>query len=319
MRNSNKFFLQFNSTIVDDTKEQTTMERIIGFGNPYLFYYLSNAKSLYIDATFSIAPKPFYQCLVVMVFEETLQLYLPILYILMTNKSKKRYRNALKWIFKLSGRRANPATITCNFEQALLNAISGTVPYSKIAGFFFHWKQAIHRKLISLKFANEKEIVSRSMVKNSMDILTVILVNEITTKGFVFVNDNLKEAIFGEKDSEKLKKFWKYFENYWMSSNKMIETWNISKYQCNKNVVRRTNNGLESYNLRLKKLFKSGTPSFAQFVKTMRIESEGQQKIAQDYMNQAAKHTRIEENDKNFIYEPPPSNLKLDYDRTMIQ
>ena len=45
---------------------------------------------------------------------------------------------------------------------------------------------------------------------------------------------------------------------------------------------------MERYNLRLKKLFKSGTPSFAQFVNTMRIEAEDQQKIAQDYMNQAA-------------------------------
>ena len=173
-----------------------------------------------------------------------------------------------------------------------------------------HWKQAIRRKLIALKFKNEKEIVSRSMVRNSMDILTVIPANEITTKGFAFVKDNLKEAILEENDSEKMQKFWKYFDNYWMSSNKMIETWNISNYQGNKNVLRRTNNGLERYNLRLKKLFKSGTPSFAQFVNTMRIEAEDQQKIAQDYMNQAAKRARIDENDGNFIYQPPPCYAK---------
>ena len=95
MRNSYKFFLQFNCTIADDTNEQTTIERIIGFGNPYLFYYLSNAKSVYIDATFLIAPKPFYQCLVIMIFEKTLQVYLPILYILMTNKSQKMYPDAI--------------------------------------------------------------------------------------------------------------------------------------------------------------------------------------------------------------------------------
>ena len=82
------------------------------------------------------------------------------------------------------------------------------------------------------------------MVKNSMDVLTIIPVNKIKTKGFVFVNNNLKDAIFKEKDSEKLQKFWKYFENYWMSSNEMIEMWNISNYQGNKNVLRRTNNGL---------------------------------------------------------------------------
>ena len=307
MKHSNKFFLQFNCTIADDTKEQTTMERIVGFGNPYLFYYLTNAQSLYIDATFSIVPKPFYQCLVVMIFEETLQIYLPILYILMTNKSQKMYRNALERIFKLSGRRANPKTITCDFEQALLNAIRGIFPYSKIIGCFFHWKQAIRRKLISLKFANEKEIVERAMVNYSMDMLTVIPVNEISTKGFAFVNDNLKDVIFRDNDSEKLQKFWNYFEKYWMSSNKMIETWNISNYQGNINVLRRTNNGLERYNLRMKKLFKSGTPSLAQFVNTMRDESEIQQKKAEDHMNKAAvKRGKYDENDGNFIYQPPP-------------
>ena len=75
-----------------------------------------------------------------------------------------------------------------------------------------------------------------------------------------------------------MQKFWKYFEKYWMSSIKMINTWNISNYEGNKNLLKRTNNGLERYNLRLKNLFKSGTPSFAQFVNTMIIESEDQQK-----------------------------------------
>ena len=75
------------------------------------------------------------------------------------------------------------------------------------------------------------------MVNYSMDMLTVIPVNEISTKGFAFVNDNLKDVIFRDNDSEKLQKFWNYFEKYWMSSNKMIETWNISSYQGNINVL----------------------------------------------------------------------------------
>ena len=131
MKDSNNFFLQFNCSIADDTKEQTTIERIMGFGNPYLFYYLSNSKHLFIDATFAIAPKPFYQCLVVMSFEETLQIYIPILYILMTNKSQKMYRNALEWVFKLSQRQIMPQTVTCDFELALINAIQGIFPYAK--------------------------------------------------------------------------------------------------------------------------------------------------------------------------------------------
>ena len=225
----------------------------------------------------------------------------------MTNKSFKMYRNALEWIFKLSGRRINPKTVTCDFKLALMNAISAIIPFSKIIGCFFHWKQAIRRKLASLKFKNEKEIIAHAMVKYSMDILTVIPVNEIKSKGIPFVKDNLKDDILEENDSEKMDKFWQYFEKYWMSSEKMIDSWNISNFKGNKNVLKRTNNGLERYNLRMKLLFKSGTPSFAQFVNTMRKESEDQQKITENHMNHTAvKRGKIDENDGDFIYEEPP-------------
>ena len=63
-----------------------------------------------------------------------------------------------------------------------------------------------------------------------------------------------------------------------MSSEKFIKTWNIHDYKGNKNLLKRTNNGLESYNKRLKSLFRSGTPSFADFVNKLRQESVKQQK-----------------------------------------
>ena len=306
MKSSNNFFLQFNCSIADDTKEQTTMERIVGFGNPYLFYYMTNAEHLFIDATFSVAPKPFYQCLVVMIFEETLQIYIPILYILMTNKSQKMYRNALEWVFKLSSRRIKPRTVTCDFELALINAVQSVFPYTKINGCLFHWKQAIRRKLLSLKLTNEKEIVERCMHVNSMDILTVIPVNEIEKKGIPFVKDNLKEAIFNNDDAKKMDTYWKYFSKFWMSSTNMIKSWNINDYNGNINTLKRTNNGLERYNRSMKSLFNAGTPSFGDFVNTMREESEAQQQKVEDHMNEKiVKRKKIDENDGNFIYHPP--------------
>ena len=72
-------------------------------------------------------------------------------------------------------------------------------------------------------------------------------------------------------------------------------------------MLRLINNGLERYNLRMKTLFKSDMPSFAQFANTMREESETQQKIAKDHMNKAAvKCGKYDENDGNFILHPPP-------------
>ena len=126
-------------------------------------------------------------------FQVTVRVHnIPILYILMTNKSQKMYRNTLEWVFKLSRRRINPHTVTCDFELALINAIQGIFPFAKINGCLFHWKQAIKRKLGSLKLKNEKEIIEYTIIINSIDILTLIPIYEIREKGIPFIKDNLK-------------------------------------------------------------------------------------------------------------------------------
>ena len=129
----------------------------------------------------------------------------------------------------------------------------------------FHWKQAIKRKLSALKLKNEKEIFEYAMIKFSINILTVIPIHEIRKNGIPFVQDNLKDSIHQDDDFPKMNTFWNYFENFWMSSEKFIETWNINDYQGNKNILKFTNNGLESYNKRLKGLFCAGTPSLPIF------------------------------------------------------
>ena len=69
----------------------------------------------------------------------------------------------------------------------------------------------------------------------------------------------------------------------------------------------------------MKSLFRSGAPSFAEFVNTMREESEAQPKKVEGYMNKAiVKRKKIDENDGNFIYDvpacyvnwEPPSSIK---------
>ena len=97
-----------------------------------LFHYMTHAENLFIDATFSVAPKAFYQCLVVIIFNKTLQIYIPSLYILMINKLQKMYRNDLERVFKLSRRQINPKTVTCDFELALINAIHGIFYLQKL-------------------------------------------------------------------------------------------------------------------------------------------------------------------------------------------
>ena len=46
---------------------------------------------MFVDATFRIVPHPFYQCLIVMVFDASLKIYIPVAWILMTGKTEECY------------------------------------------------------------------------------------------------------------------------------------------------------------------------------------------------------------------------------------
>ena len=64
-----RLFLQFNSSI--SNHKDNTFDRVIGWGHPALFGLLRvKMCQLFIDGTFSIVPYPFYQCLVIMVFDQ---------------------------------------------------------------------------------------------------------------------------------------------------------------------------------------------------------------------------------------------------------
>ena len=49
---------------------------------------------MFVDATFQVMPHPFYQCLIDMVFDASLKIYIPVAWILMTDKTEEWERLA---------------------------------------------------------------------------------------------------------------------------------------------------------------------------------------------------------------------------------
>ncbi|ETL47057.1 hypothetical protein L916_03158, partial [Phytophthora nicotianae] len=72
--------------------------------------------------TFSVVPKPFKQCLIVMAFEPTVNLYVPICYVLVQDKSQDMYWRVLNELIILSSRKLEPGNVTYDIEVALINA-----------------------------------------------------------------------------------------------------------------------------------------------------------------------------------------------------
>lgn len=114
--------------------------RLLGFGHPDLIRLLRySGTAIYIDGTFKMVPKPFTQCLIVMVRDPGVDLYVPAMYVLMDSKQQDAYWYALNCITIQTGRLLEPATVTCDFERGLINAVVEQFPLVKIVGCLFHW------------------------------------------------------------------------------------------------------------------------------------------------------------------------------------
>jgi len=162
--------LHFNASFPNEYDGK--LERIIGFGNPSLFRVVRRCKRMFIDGMFKFVPKPFYQCLIIMVFDDQTDAYVPVFYVLMTSKTQQIYRQALRWFKITVDRKIAPVSVTCDFEIALQNAIMEVFPGVVVNGCLFHWKQAIYRKIIDLNF--HEDVCERMMWKDSLEVLTII-------------------------------------------------------------------------------------------------------------------------------------------------
>ena len=254
-------------------------ERCVVYGNPALFGCLKGKVHLFIDATFRCTPHPFYQTLIIMVFDENTEVYVPILFILMTCKSGWAYWNALHLAKVAIGCKLDPLTVTCDFESALIKGVEDQFQDARIVGCLFHWKQAIRRKMVKLGI--ETEHIGRAMSKNVLDILTIIPVAEIVPKGIPYCKDVLQNEI--EADVSKWNKFWNYFMTYWCSSETFMSTWNVHSNTTESYDLRnRTNNALEKYNRRINGFYPYPHPSLALFVTKIEEETRYQIKRLDD-------------------------------------
>ena len=94
VQNSNYWLFKFSCAITGN--ETNKLKRIVGLGNPVILGSLVGKEvQLYIDGAFKIVPDTFYQCLKIMAFDETLGVYVHVLYILMTAKNHWLFYHAL--------------------------------------------------------------------------------------------------------------------------------------------------------------------------------------------------------------------------------
>ena len=74
---------------------------------------------MFVDATYGIVPHPFYQCLIIMVFDMARRIYIPCAWVLMTGKSSECYWQVFNWLTTACPD-LDPSYIGVDFERAFL-------------------------------------------------------------------------------------------------------------------------------------------------------------------------------------------------------
>jgi hypothetical protein len=261
-----RLFLKLNNTyeVPDDKTVKNRLQRMLLWAHPDLLPILKRRKiACFIDGTFRTVPKAFRQCLIVMAFDDEVDLYVPIIFSLLTGGSEWTYWQVLHFVLVLTELKFDPDTITTDFERPLLKAIRDQFPNSLWIGCLFNFKQALRRKLVKLQVAEDQ--ISRAMQRGALDRLTQTSLDQID------IAISQIRATVSEGDSKnKWDIFYQYFKDNWLKRYD-FDTWNLcTARSLNVDKKNRTNNALENFNRQLNSKFPTPHPNIFHFIDVIR-------------------------------------------------
>ncbi|XP_018496149.1 uncharacterized protein LOC100905603 [Galendromus occidentalis] len=119
-------------------------ERILIFGRESVASWIGLVDKIYVDGTFSLAPKLFQQ--VFAVLAERSGFVVPVCYALLPNKSQATYTRMVELLHQ-EWPQFNPMQISVDFELALVNGFRSVFPNAEINGCLFHLVKNMKAKL----------------------------------------------------------------------------------------------------------------------------------------------------------------------------
>jgi hypothetical protein len=244
--------------------KQYMMQSMLIWAHPDLLPILRRRGiAAFIDGTFRSVPKPYTQCIIIMCFDDETGTYVPIIFALVDNKTQWGYWHLLHFVLTITSMKFCPATITCDFEKALILAIHEQFPETMVIGCLFHFKQALRRKLVKLGIS--AETISFAMRKNMLDSLTTTPLKQIDDR-----ISELRRLIPECEQKEKWDQFYAYFSKTWQHDFN-FDDWNISSANANGiHIQNRTNNALENLNRQINSAFSTPHPNIYNFIDTIR-------------------------------------------------
>ncbi|CAF0894177.1 unnamed protein product [Brachionus calyciflorus] len=179
---------------------------------------------------------------------------IPCGYIFLENNTTKSYVIALEQVRNLTFQK-NLERVMCDFEPALLKSIHSVFPGINLKGCWFHFTQAIRKKIFLFGYKNIylHNYKFKFWIKRFMALALIPLEN--IKNGIDIIVEEIPE-----KD-EKLIEFIKYFKKQWLNGSISPEIWNHHFSQ------KRTNNNLEGFHSKLTNFIPKCHPRFSKMLK----------------------------------------------------
>lgn len=171
-------------------------ENIVFFSTLFQLKLISKCNELFIDGTFKMAPKKYYQILNFWGLLPIKKIYVPLLHVLMTSKCTIAYSH----VFNLLIQCLSDINIECDFsskiittdyEKSLRNSINNTLKPKLLKGCYFHYSKALWKK------CRDFGLTAKKYRKDSMIFIFCL-------KIFPFIHNEYRSIYI-----EKLEKFCK--------------------------------------------------------------------------------------------------------------
>lgn len=252
---------QFLQIVLGDSKA-------VLFSTAHHLRALSEGHTLLVDGTFKTVPGVFKQLFTI----HTLlgDRLMPRVYVLMQNKRSASYAAIFSWLCNKCaelGHPLEPEHIFSDFESGLIEAISATFSAARHHGCFFHFTQAVWRKVQSLGLVTfyAQNDAARNTVRQLMAL--AFLPVAIVRQNF----DMLQAA-----SPDGLEDLFEYFQQFWLSRVPLI-LWNVH------GVEMRTNNFVEGWNKRFSSIVQRHHSNLWHFLSCLRDEEDATRLAEQQF------------------------------------
>lgn len=208
-----------------------------------------------MDGTFKTAPSAFFQ--IYIIYGSVLNQKFPLFYAFLENKTELLYIRLLNVIRNFlfeNGIDFNPRKVMIDFESAMYNALRRVFIDVEIIGCYFHFGQAIWRKLCALGLKRLYNTCTRfERAVSYISSLPLVPLNSID-QAFIYI-----KSLFPTRDALVIE-FFSYIEHTWINrENPLFDriVWNHFD-----NLNDRTNNFAEGFNSKLSRLINKSHPNF---------------------------------------------------------